>query len=185
MLLVGTLSGCQTLRQVAGLRNVDFALSSVNQLELAGVPLQRVQSYEDLRATDVARLAAAIAQNRLPVAFDLNVAAENPQDNPTDARMLELDWTLFIQDRETISGVLDREFVLPRGEVTTIPLQIRLDLVEFFGQDLQNLVELALSLSGQGGAPTNVRLEAMPTIQTPVGPLRYPQPITIVARDVG
>ena len=179
------LAGCQTLRQVASLRLVDFALDRVTDVDLAGVPLDRLQNYEDLRPTDLARLAGALSRSEMPVAFDLHLAAENPPDNPVDARMLEMDWTLFLEGRETVSGVLNEEIVLPSGAVTDIPLSIRLDLVDFFGNNLRDLVELALSLSGQGGAPTNVRLEALPTIQTPLGPIRYSQPITIVSRDVG
>lgn len=179
------ISGCQTLRQVANLRLIDFALDRINDLHLAGVPVQRAESYEDLRATDIARIAASLAQNRLPVEFELHLAADNPEENQVDARMIQMDWTLFVEDRETISGVFNDEVVLPSGVTTIIPLFIQLDLVEFFGESLRDLVELALSLSGQGGEPTNIRLQAQPTIRTPLGPIRYPQPITIVSRDVG
>ncbi|HEX7069937.1 MAG TPA: LEA type 2 family protein [Rhodothermales bacterium] len=181
--LIGV-GGCQTLRQVAALRMVDFALDNVADVRLAGVQLDRIRSYEDLRPTDLARLAASLAQRRLPLAFDLHVAAENPADNPVEARLLSMDWTLFLEDRETISGVLDQEFLIPPGSVTDIPLRIQLDLVDFFGDNMRDLVNLALSLSGEGGEPTNVRLEALPTINTAIGPIRYPQPITIISREI-
>ena len=177
--------GCQTLRQVASLRQVDFDLGNVNNVYLAGVNLDRVQNYNDLRAADIARIATSLAQRELPLAFQVQVLADNPADNPVDARLLEMDWTLFLEDRETISGVLNREILLPSGATTNIPLDISLDLVDFFGDNLRDLVELALAVSGQGGAPKSIRLQAVPSIQTPLGPLRYPQPVTIVARDVG
>jgi hypothetical protein len=46
-------------------------------------------------------------------------------------------------------------------------------------------VNLALSLSGRGGAPTEVTLRATPTIETALGPIRYPRPITIVTATTG
>jgi hypothetical protein len=66
-----------------------------------------------------------------------------------------------------------------------VPLDVSLNLVEFFQGSARDLVELALSLSGQGGAPKEVALRATPVVDTPLGPMRYPRPITIVSREVG
>ena len=103
-LLVGS-SGCATLQQMAALRQVDFSLHRVSALTLAGVDLTRVRSYEDLGVLDVARITAAVATRRLPLDFTLHVRADNPEGNG-QARMTALDWTLFLQDRETVSGGL-------------------------------------------------------------------------------
>jgi hypothetical protein len=99
--------------------------------------------------------------------------------------MVGLAWTLLIEDRETISGTVNQLIDLPPGQPQDIPVSIGLDLVQFFDRNLRDLVELALAVSGQGGAPKNIQLRATPTIETPLGPIRYPQPITIVSREVG
>lgn len=177
--------GCQTLREFAALRLVDFAIDDVTDARLAGVEIQRIRSYEDLSATDVFRLGRALASQEMPFAFSLNIAARNPEDNQVQARLLRMAWTLFLEDRETINGVIDQEYVLPPGLTTTIPVRIELDLVEFFDRNLEDLVELALTASGQGGEPKNVALRATPTIDTPLGEMEYPHPITIVSRDIG
>jgi hypothetical protein len=96
-----------------------------------------------------------------------------------------MDWTLLLQDRETLSGVFAEETLLRRGEPTDVPLTISLDLMEFFQGSAQDLFDLARSLSGQGGPPTQVTVRATPTIDTALGPIRYPSPITIVSRQVG
>jgi hypothetical protein len=62
---------------------------------------------------------------------------------------------------------------------------VRLNLVDFFEGSAQDLLELALSLSGQGGEPKSVALRATPIIDTPLGPMRYPRPITIVNAEAG
>lgn len=186
--LVGlTLStaGCQTLREIAALRRVDFALDRVTSAALAGVDLSRVRTYEDVRASDLYRITSALSQGRLPLNFTLHLLAENPAENPTQARLVELDWTLFLEGRETVSGVLQENVVLPPGQPRDIPVAIQLDLLEFFDRNARDLIDLALAVSGQGGAPKEISLQATPTISTPLGPIRYPEPITIVAREVG
>jgi hypothetical protein len=84
-----------------------------------------------------------------------------------------------------ISGVFADETVLRPGVPTDVPIAMSLDLIDFFEGSAQDLVELALSLSGQGGAPKEVTLRATPSVDTSLGPISYPRPITIVSREIG
>ena len=179
------LAGCATLQQLAALRNVDFTLDRVTDVYLAGIDVERIRSYEDLAATDVARLALGLRQRELPLDFRVHLLAENPADNSTSARLVRMDWTLLLQDRETISGTFADEVILPPGRPTSVPIGVSLNLVEFVEGSGRDLIELALAISGQGGAPKEIALEATPTIDTALGPMRYPEPITIVSREVG
>ena len=182
---LSTLPSCKTLQEIANLRDVRFAIDRVTNAELAGVDLGRIRSYEDLTPTDVLRLGRAASRQTMPLAFTLHLAAENPPSNSVAARMVQMDWTLFLEDRETVSGIFNENITLPPGEPADVPISIQLDLVKFFGENLRDLVELALAVSGEGGQPKEIKLEAIPTIETPIGPIRYPQPITIVARELG
>jgi hypothetical protein len=177
-------AGCATLQQVAALRRVAFDIDRVADARLAGVDFTRIRSYDDLTATQIAAIALAITRDELPLSFDLHLLAQNPSDNPA-ARLLRMDWTLLLDDRETVSGVLDRSYELPPGQTSDIPLNVRLDLLEFFDDDAENLAELVLAVAGAGGEPKRIALRATPTIDTALGPIRYPQPITIVSRQVG
>lgn len=174
-------AGCATLQQIAALRQVEFAIDGVETGRLAGIDLGRVRSADDVSPGDAARLAAGIANDDLPLEFTVNVRAENPSDNRTTARMIRLGWTLLLNDRETISGAVDREVVLPPGEPRIIPIGMRLDLIEFFEGNGRDLLNLALRFAGADAEPTNVKLRAEPTVETPVGPIVYPATITIVA----
>ena len=185
VILLSTAIGCATLQQMASLRNVDFALDRVSDLRLSGIDVGSVRSFDDLSFLDAGRLVLALSRNELPMDFRLHLRAENPAENSTEARMVQMAWTLLLQDRETLSGVLENEILLPPGEPTDVPLAISLNLMEFFEGSAQDLVELALSLAGQGGAPKEVALRATPVINTPLGPIRYPGPITILSREVG
>ena len=185
VLLVLGVSSCATLQQIAALRNVEFSLDRVSDLRLAGIDLGRIHSFEDLGILDAGRMALAVSQKRLPLDFRLHLSAENPATNTISARLVQMDWTLLLQDRETLSGVFDGDVLLPPGQPTDVPLTISLNLVDFFEGSAQDLLELALSLAGQGGAPKEVALRATPVIDTPLGPMRYPRPITILSREFG
>lgn len=177
LLVSTTLAGCATIQELAALRDVDFSLEGTSESSLAGVSIESTRSYDDLGVIEVARLAEALSRGELPFETTLQVRASNPPDN-VRARLVELDWTLFLDDRETVSGVLDREFVLPPGEPVTVPVEVRLDLLDFFDRQLEQVVGLALAVAG-ADEPQRVRLEATPTVQTPLGPIRYPEPVRI------
>ena len=177
-------TSCATLSQVAALRQVEFAIDGTSGATLAGVPLAGKTSYASLGVTDVARLAGAVLLKRVPLAMTLHVGGTNPPTNTVTARLIQMDWTLFIDDRQTISGRLDREFSFPPGQTTDVPITLEVDLWEFFGGHAEDLFGLALGATGAGGRTMNLALKATPTIQTPIGPIRYPTPITIVQRTV-
>jgi len=181
---VGLLTSCQTLREVTSLKDVRFRIDRTADARMAGVDLSSVESYDDLRGADVARLASSLAQGRLPLSFTLVVEAENPETNSVAARLTKMDWTLLLEDTETITGTFDREVRLPPGTPTEVPVKVELDLVRFFGDNLQQLVGLATAVSGEG-PPSNVQLRVQPTINTALGPMKYPRPITVVSKDVG
>ncbi len=175
--LTATVYGCATLQELTALRNVDFSLAGATGSSLAGVPIESIRSYGDLSAIQVARLGAALARHELPLETVLQIRASNPADN-VQARLVGLDWKLFLDDRETISGILDQEYVLPPGQPVDVPVTVRLDLLDFFDGQLQDVVGLALAVAGSGGSH-RVRLDATPSIQTRLGPIRYPEPIRI------
>ncbi len=178
------LAGCATLQQMAALRSVTFAIDRVAEVRLAGIDVGRVAAYRDLGVTDAARLGAAVASGALPLSFRVHLTAENPADNRVTARLVRLRWTLLIEDRETIGGLVDQEVVLPPGEPQDVPVEVELDLLRFVQRTGPDLFRLAQSLAG-GGEPTQVVLRAQPTVQTPLGPIDYPRPITIVSKEVG
>ncbi|MBX2821124.1 MAG: hypothetical protein KTR29_15620 [Rhodothermaceae bacterium] len=178
-------TGCQTLKEIANLRNVDFDLGAVRNINLAGVQLDSIEDYKDIKALDIVKLTAAFARKDLPLSFQLEVEAENPASNQVAARLVSLDWTLFLEDRETISGVINDERTLNPGEPVVIPVSIELELMEFFDHNARDIVELAMALSGTGGASKSIMLKAKPSIDTIVGPLAYPDEITIVNTEVG
>jgi len=184
-LVAVAITGCATLQQIAALRSVDFQLDRVANIRLADVNISRIHSYSDLGLADATRVGAAVARRDLPLAFRLHLLAENPPENSVTARLVQMQWTLFLEDTETVSGEIEQEYELPPGHPTDIPVDVELDLFDFFERSGPDLIDLALNLAGAGGAPKQVSVRAVPTINTALGPITYPQPITIVTRTVG
>jgi hypothetical protein len=172
------LPGCATLQGILALREVEFVLDRVYEVRLAGVLLDRIDRPEAVSALDLARIVGAVAQGTLPLALRLDVGATNPEGNP-EARLAALDWTLFVQDRETVRGGLPAPVRIPVAGRVTIPLDLQLDLLDFVEGNAQDLLNLVLSFAGQEVPPTELRLEAIPVVETSLGPIRYPRPIVI------
>ena len=185
LLGVATITACATMRQFRALKQVTFAIDGVRGIRLAGVSLDGVRRAGDISPLNAARITAAVLRRELPLEFDVHVAGTNPADNPTTARLLRMQWTLDLNGRETVSGSLDTAYTFPPGLTTDVRVPIRLDVVQFFQNSAQDAIELALGLAGLGTRPTEVVIRAVPTIDTPLGPISYPNPITIVRRTVG
>ncbi len=179
------LAACATVRGVLALRHVSFDLDRAADVRLAGVRLDDVRSFTSLDIRDGARLATAVARGQVPLAFNLWVRGENPADNRVTARLVRMSWTLFLNGRETISGTVDTAHTFAPGSPTTFAVPIELELLRFFRYNARDAFELARGLTGAGGAATQIQLRAVPVLDTPLGPIRYPEPITIVRRTVG
>jgi hypothetical protein len=179
------LAACATVRGLLALRQVDFEVDRVAAVRLAGVSLDRIRSPSDVSVLDAGRVAAAVVRGQVPLSFDLHVLGRNPAENRTTARLVRMQWVLDLNGRETVSGALDTVYTFEPGGMTDVRIPVQLDLARFFQTSAADALDLALGLAGIGSRRTEVALRAVPTIDTPLGPIRYPNAITIVRRTVG
>ena len=145
-LLIGmfmVLSSCQSIKEIAALRDVAFAIDRLTDVRLAGIDLSQVRSVRDLRAADVLNLTRALNRREMPLTFQLNLEATNPSTNSVAARLVGLDWTLFLEEKETISGAFNGDVTLPPGQPQQVPFGVSLDLVQFFEGGVNDLVNVA------------------------------------------
>jgi hypothetical protein len=171
------LAGCQTLLQLAALRQVSFDIDDVDHVRLAGVRLDHLQSPQQLSPDAFARIGAAFATGQMPLEFVMHIGAENPPENQVAARLVRMDWTLLLDDIETISGIFEDERLIAPGAREVLALSMELDLMRFFEHNLQRLVNLGLAMGGHGRQ--EVALRFRPTVTTALGPITYPGHITI------
>jgi hypothetical protein len=183
LLLLGV--GCASLQQLIALKRVRFDLDRVSGLRLAGIDLERKRTFADLTPADVLALGAAVARRDLPLDFTAIVRAENPDDATVTARMVRFAWTLYLDDVETIHGTVVDPVELPPGSPQLVPIAMQLDLLDFFDDTAENLFKLAAALLSPDADPVTISLYALPTVETPLGPISYPEPIRIIRRPVG
>ncbi|HLP27049.1 MAG TPA: hypothetical protein VK147_00320 [Candidatus Didemnitutus sp.] len=191
LLSVVFLVSCASIRDItnslASLQNMQFKLTGLTGMRLAGVDVSRIASPSSLSISDGLALTQAFARRSLPTTFVVNVDAKNPNTGTSTAKSIPLtlnglDWRLLIDDKPTISGDLDKPVDVPgNGKTTQIPLAVSMDMYSFFAdKGYDGIVNLALALGGQKGSTSRVKLDAMPTVGTPLGPMTYPNRIAIV-----
>lgn len=173
------LPACTALEQLAALRTVTFAFAGISDVRVAGIRVGPGASYSSLSATDIARLGAAIVTRNVPLDMIAHVSATNPPDNTVTARMVDLDWTLYIEDRRALAGGLGGAIAIEPGRSVDVPLGVQLDLLDLGSGGARDLFDVALAVAGYGALQKDLRLELMPTIETSLGPIRYPTPVVV------
>ncbi|MEP7235208.1 MAG: hypothetical protein ABI778_07920 [Ignavibacteriota bacterium] len=178
-------NSCATLNSLAGLTRAEFKLQDAVGYRLMGVDIQNKHSIKDFSLVDGLNLANAFRTGSIPLTFTLNVAVRNPNAHQDGSSLSALSltafpWRLLIDNKETISGGIGASASLPDGGSTTmIPLQVSVDLKQFFGdRGYDDIINLALAIAGQGSS--KLALKAQPTISTPIGSMKYPNELTIV-----
>lgn len=184
------IESCGVLQTFQNISRLKFKLGSVNNMLLNGIDVTTKTRLQDFSATEILKLSASVLNKKMPVSFVINVDALNPNDGSagkpkTDYQLTKFPWTLLIDEKETISGDLDSPISVPgSGQTVKFPLRIQLDLFSFFeNESYEDLVKLALRMSGRTGEPLNVKLVAQPTISSPLGSLTYPSKLVIVDKQ--
>lgn len=184
-----SLNSCAQLNALMGLTRVQFKLQDAVNVNLAGINMSGKRSMSDITVLDGINLGRAFATGKFPLTFTLNVAAKNPNQKDPKSNLSstfalqEFPWRLLIDSKETITGGIGSPVTLPDGGTTTIiPLQVSVDLKQFFAEKgYEDMANLAMAISGQGTA--RLQLNAKPTISTPIGNMTYPKELNIVSTE--
>lgn len=177
--------GCAAAKQLAALRQVEFHLNGVSGARLAGVTLDNIRSYSDLKPADLARLGFAIAAHHVPLELTLQVEGRNPETNTVTAKLVAMEWTCLVDDQEVVSGQLSEPYTFEPGKARDIPVLVSLDLMRTFGSRRQDLIDVALSLAGRNASAHQATLRLTPSVDTALGAIRYPVPVTLTISAPG
>jgi hypothetical protein len=182
IIILGSCSVARQAEEISRLADCEFRLASVEQLKLAGVNIQGIKSYSDLRMTEMARIGTTLAGGTLPLDFILNVEAKNP--NTAQAAMSRLEWIILIDNIEMANGIIEKRIIIPPDNgVAIIPVKINIDLVKHLsGQSAGPLLNFGFNLAGVGGTPTRITLKAKPTIYVGSRAIEYPGYIKITQK---
>ena len=201
MLIIATLvaiglfvKSCSTIKQISqtltNLKKLEYKIENVSNFRVANIDIQKISSLKDFSITDGLKLANAFGTKKFPADFVLNLNAKNPNNGSnnttaTSATIAKLDYRLILDDVPTINGDISSPITVPgTGQSVNIPLNMNLDLYEFFGnRGYEGIVNLALTVGGLNSRPTKVKLDIKPTVNTTFGPISYPSRITVIDQE--
>lgn len=173
-----SLSSCRYLRELSSLSKCDFQLSEVDSFIFAGISLDEIDSYNDLKIIQIGKITKALADDNLPLSFRLHVAVSNP--NPVPAAVNMIEYIVFIDDIEIAQGALTTRVDIPPHGISDIPLGVTFNLPDVFKKEsLLALFNLALNLSDYGDRPTRISLKIKPSIKAGKKDLIYPGYINV------
>ncbi len=160
------LQSCSVLRQVQEAQNFarcQFRLRTVDGIRVANIDVQNIKSKSDLNLLDAGKLGLALAGNSLPLTLRLNVEAQNP--NSSSAAMNRMEWTMFIDDIQMVTGAVSDRVEIPQNSSAIVPLDISVDLLKVLsGRSAETIANFAFNLAGEGGKPTRFMLRIKPTV---------------------
>jgi LEA14-like dessication related protein len=184
------ISSCSMLNTLTNLQKLKFKLNSVSDFKVSGIPLSGKSSITDFNFADALKVKNLLTGTSFPVQFILNVEAYNPNDGTSspmkaEATISSMQWRLFLDDVQTISGNVSTPLTVPaNGQSIIIPLTMDLDLYKFFSKrGLNQLLELAFAIGGVQSNLSHIKLEVQPTVKTNFGPITYPNWITVIDKD--
>lgn len=184
--------GCSTIQSISqaltDVGKLQFKLDRATDFTVNGINISTLNSVKDINPLKAVELVALVSNKQLPVAFTLNVLAKNPNDGsngkpPTDLYLRKIAWTLLIDNRTTINGVVDKRLQIPSsGQSITIPITISLDLFKFFSdKGYEDLMNLAFAIGGKSGSSSRLKLSARVAAEVPgFGVVDYPGELTII-----
>ncbi len=195
VLIIGIIAGhivtsCSLFQTAENFSRLKFRIHSAKNYKLAGIQISNKTTVKDFTSVELLKLTSSLLQGKLPLTFNINVEAKNPNDasggfESTDLTIESFPWRLFIEDKETVAGNIKAPVFIPgKGENVIIPLDVEFDVAKTIkDKNLDNVLGIVLKLGGVGSSTSNIKLMTKPVIGTPIGKIQYPDEITIVDKS--
>lgn len=173
ILVLVIVPSCDILQQMVTFTKCEFKMNSLTNTKLVGINVQSKKGFKDLSFLDAANVTKTLLTGKLPLSFNLNIEAKNPNAKP--ASMQKMEWKVFIDGIELTKGVMDQKVAIQPGGSQIIPLNVEIDLKKALsGKTKDALLNFGFNLADKGNYPTRVRLDIKPTIYVGAMALSYP-----------
>ena len=161
---------------VANLKNCEFSLKNVSNVNVAGVNVKNL-SQGKLTAADVVKLVAAYQSKQVPLSMNLNMDVKNPTTQ--EAALSVLDWILAIDGTDMASGTNTQKYTIKPSTTSTVPLGVSTDLGSLFSKKgLDALKTFASSFTNEG-ISSKVGVKVKPSLVVGTTTIPYPSYITL------
>lgn len=183
-------SACSIFRTIENVSRLKYRIYSATDYKILGIRIADKKSIKDFNSVELLKLTTAVIKGNLPLTFTLNIEAKNPNDGSggyprTDLSIQSFPWRLYLNDKETVKGNIDKPCFVPgKGETVIMPINIEFDIARNFEEkNLDDIIMFVLQLGGVNGSTSNLKLMAKPVIGTSVGKIEYPEEITIIDKN--
>ena len=178
-------TACDTLSSLAtqgkellNLAKCTFNFNSLSDVELLGINLSKGMSKSDLNVTQLASLTRALLNKTLPMTFNVNLDATNP--NSSNASMSKLDYIVSLNQKQVVNSTLNKSISIPANSSNTVSIPITTDLFQLFsGETTDAIVNLAFKMTGSSSDPVDLTAKIKPYINIGTQAIAYPDFITI------
>ncbi|MBQ5957590.1 MAG: LEA type 2 family protein [Bacteroidales bacterium] len=185
VILMASFTACEQLAQIASqaaqvinLKNCEFDVSGINNINMLGVNLSRNMTLGDLNAAQVINVTNSLMNRKLPVTFNVNIDVDNP--NGIAASLGKMDYIIALNNKQIISSTFTQGFSIPANSKGKISIPISTDLFQLFsGETKDAVLNLAFKLAGAKSDPVNLGVKVKPYIKVNNQSLAYPDFITI------
>jgi hypothetical protein len=180
-----TFTACDQLAQIASqaaqvlnLKNCNFSVNGINQINMLGINLSKGMDKSNLNATQIINVTNALLNKKLPVSFNVNIDVDNP--NGIAATLGKMDYVIALNNKEIISSTFNQGFSIPANSKGQVSIPITTDLFQLFsGETADAILNLAFKLAGAQSEPVNLGVKVKPYIKINNQSLAYPDFITI------
>ncbi len=155
---------CSTLTNMASLLTCNYNVQGIGDPRLAGISLTSTSDLTKLDATTALKVTTALLAKTLPLSMTVNLGVTNP--NSTAAEIEGLDWALFFQEKNMLTGsTAQRVHVDANGGKTTVPFVVQLDLASLFEKESRDqMMQFANGLLHVGEQNSGVSLKIRPKV---------------------
>lgn len=176
LVLLVNLSSCDSLQQMAEIARISqckFEVQGVSTIKMAGFTLQPGMKRTDLSGLHIAQLSMAIANNKLPLAFDLGIKVVNPNDK--QASLSRMDYIILIDGIELLAANVNQRYEIAPKSATLIALPVEVDLFKVLkGESGTAISNLGFKLTGSSDKPVSLIFRVKPYIKVGGLDLAYP-----------
>lgn len=179
LILIFSLTGCTQLLEMARMQQCTFKFKNVSSIKLSNINFQSVNSLSNITFANAAKLALAYSSGNLPLTFNINLEAKNP--NTLQASMNRLDWIAIIDNAEIARGTINQNIQIPANNIATkIPVSVSVNLIEILsGKSKTAILNYAMNLAGGNGQNSRVKVKIKPSIKVGTSYLPMPGYLTL------
>lgn len=173
------LSGCSTLSEMTALKKCEFRLHSLQDPALCGIDVSQKRAWTDFNFFEGQVILAQLLNKSLPLEVTVYLEVRNPGTNL--AAVNSIQWVSFLDDLQLAQGAVEeRVEVPPTGGVNTIPIRVRIDLIDYLeGENPRAMLNFALTMLNAGDRSSQISMKIKPTVLIGSRSVQYPDYFTI------